>query len=76
MNGKCPKCGELYTRKRQRTEHHIVPRRLGVGDTRTVDICDPCHVRLEEYIRKLEYRVLRKNIHIYRYAIRDIFISW
>lgn len=64
--GVCAKCRKF----RPMTSHHIIPRRLRLGDRRTVEICEPCHIEIEETLSILERRILQKYTHVYEGVVK------
>jgi hypothetical protein len=69
MSERCPKCKELYNQaERQRSSHHIIPRRLwkAVSDLRVLEVLDTfrqelcrlCHDKLEKQIKSAELEAL------------------
>lgn len=63
--GNCRKCGKY----RPLTKHHIIPKRLRLGDGRVVLYCRECHDRIEELIARLEIQVLRAHQYIYFHVL-------
>ena len=64
----CPRCNHL----RQKTIHHILPKRFFHGKGDTEDICRPCHNDFETILLKYEFvNGKRRKLPIWMY--RELF---
>lgn len=57
----CMKCGKV----KFLTRHHIVPKRLRTSFAGILMCCRDCHDTIEDEIRKSEYEILKRHLHIY-----------
>ena len=61
---RCPACRLKYTKslERQKTKHHILPKRFFNGKGGKIDICRKCHNELEKRIP--QKRMLSKERYL------------
>ena len=62
----CPKCRRPYGNGRQKTMHHVFPRRLRLEvNTLTIEICRSCHDEIEWLYAEQERKVLAACSEMY-----------